>query len=85
VEFGHALDPMRPGERRRLRVGFRNLLVSDTYYVGALVCSRTAPGNVFAVRNRAARFGVIGGEHVGGVYEIERDLDLARVQAEARA
>jgi ABC-type polysaccharide/polyol phosphate transport system ATPase subunit len=84
LEFGHPLEPMRPGERRRLRVGLANLLVSDTYHVGALVSSRSAPGNVFAVRNRAARFAVVGGEHVGGVYEIDRDLDLERVEEEAR-
>jgi ABC-2 type transport system ATP-binding protein len=85
LEFGHPVEPMRPGERRRLRVGLLNLLVSDTYHVGALVSSRNAPGNVFAVRNRAARFAVVGGEHVGGVYEIDRDLDLERVEEEARA
>jgi ABC-type polysaccharide/polyol phosphate transport system ATPase subunit len=85
LEFGHPLDPMRPGERRRLRVGFRNLLVSDTYHVGVLVSSRSVPGNVFAVRNRAVRFGVVGGEHVGGVYEIDHDLDLEPVEEQARA
>jgi ABC-type polysaccharide/polyol phosphate transport system ATPase subunit len=85
LEFGRPLDPMRPGERRRLRVAFPNRLVSDTYHVGVLVRSRNAPGDVFAVRHRAARFGVIGGEHVGGLYEIDHDLDLDPIEERARA
>jgi hypothetical protein len=85
LEFGRPLDPMRPGERRRLRVGFLNRLVSDTYHVGVLVRGRNVPGDVFAVRHRAARFGVIGGEHVGGLYEIDHDLDLDPIQERSRA
>ena len=80
LEFGRRLQPFRPGERRRLRVRFDNQLVSDTYHVGVLVRSRTAPGEVYAVSHRAARFNVVGGEHVGGLYDIEHELELEPVK-----
>jgi hypothetical protein len=37
-----------------------------------------------AVRHRAARFDVIGGEHVGGLYEPEHTLELVPAGAEVR-
>jgi ABC-type polysaccharide/polyol phosphate transport system ATPase subunit len=85
LEFGTPLAPFRAGERRRLRVRFENRLVSDTYYVSVLVRSRSAPGRIFAVRHRAARFSVVGGEHVGGIYDVERQLELERVEERPRA
>ena len=84
VEFGHPIGAMRAGERRRLRVGLENRLVTDSYHVGVLVRSRSAPGHVFGVRHRAARFSVVGGEHVGGVYDLQHDLDLEPVEERAR-
>jgi ABC-type polysaccharide/polyol phosphate transport system ATPase subunit len=84
LEFGVPVDPFSPGERRRMRVRFENRLVSDTYYVGVLVRSRSSPGAVFAVRNRAARFSVVGGEHVGGLYDVDHVIDLESVEAQPR-
>jgi ABC-type polysaccharide/polyol phosphate transport system ATPase subunit len=85
LEFGSPLDPFKPGERRRLRVRFANRLVSDSYHVSILVCRRGAPGDVFAVRHRAARFNVVGGEHVGGIYDVEHELDMEPVEERTRA
>jgi ABC-type polysaccharide/polyol phosphate transport system ATPase subunit len=85
LEFGKPLDPFKPGERRRLRVRFANQLVSDSYHVSVLVCRRGASGEMFAVRHRAARFNVVGGEHVGGIYDLERELDLEPVEERTRA
>jgi ABC-type polysaccharide/polyol phosphate transport system ATPase subunit len=82
VEFGRPLDPLKPGERRRLRVRFANQLVSDSYHVGVLV---RAAGEVLAVRNRAARFNVVGGEHVGGIYDVEHELDMEPVEERTSA
>jgi ABC-type polysaccharide/polyol phosphate transport system ATPase subunit len=84
LEFGVPVNPFSPGERRLMRVRFENRLVSDTYYVGVLVRSRSSPGAVFAVRNRAARFSVVGGEHVGGLYDVEHAIDLESVEAHPR-
>ena len=83
LEFGHEIGAMRAKEGRRLRVGLQNRLVSDTYHLGVLVRSRTAPGNVFAVRHRATRFSVVGGEHVGAVYDLEHDLQLTPIEQDA--
>jgi hypothetical protein len=85
LEFGGPLDPFKPGERRRLRVRFANQLVSDSYHVSVLVCPRGASPEVFAVRHRAARFSVVGGEHVGGIYDLEHELDLEPVEERTRA
>lgn len=85
LEFGRPLDPFKAGERRRLRVRFSNQLVSDSYHVSILVCNPGASGTVFAVRHRAARFSVVGGEHVGGIYDLEHELDLEPVEERTRA
>jgi ABC-type polysaccharide/polyol phosphate transport system ATPase subunit len=76
LEFGRPLDPFAAGEARRLRVRFANRLVSDTYRVSVAVRSRTTPDRVLAVHHRAARFSVVGGEHVGGIYDIDHSLEL---------
>ena len=41
-------------------------------------------GEVFAVRNRAARFSVVGGEHVGGMYDVDHEIELEPVEAQPR-
>jgi len=84
LEFGRDVAPLRPGERRRLRVRFENRLASDTYHVSALVRSRSRPERVSGVRHRAARFGVVGGEHVGGVVDIEHSLEFHMVEDRTR-
>jgi ABC-type polysaccharide/polyol phosphate transport system ATPase subunit len=76
LEFGRPLDPFEPGEARRLRVRFANRLVSDAYRVSVAVRSRANPDRVLAVHHRAARFSVVGGEHVGGIYDIDHSLEL---------
>jgi len=84
VEFGRVVAPLLPGERHRLRVRFENRLVSDAYHVSALVRSRSQPARVSGVRNRAARFSVVGGEHVGGVFDIEHSLEFRIVEQKTR-
>jgi ABC-2 type transport system ATP-binding protein len=84
LEFGRDVAPFEPGERRIFRVTLENRLVSDTYHASALVRTRTRPHKIMAVRHRAARFDVIGGEHVGGLYEPEHTLELVPAGAEVR-
>jgi ABC-type polysaccharide/polyol phosphate transport system ATPase subunit len=84
LEFGRVVR-IAAGERRLLRVRFDNKLVSDAYHVGVVVRSRADQAQVHAVRNRAARFGVVGGEHVGGIYDIEHGISFKLAEERARA
>ena len=78
------MKPFDAGERRVLRVRLTNRLVSDTYYVSALIRERTRPSEVDGVRHRAARFSVIGGEHVGGLFDVDHALNLSPILEEVR-
>jgi ABC-type multidrug transport system ATPase subunit len=82
LEFGRRIRDFAPGEQRTFTVRLENRLVSDTYHVSVLVRSRERPQELSAVRHRAARFSVVGGEHVGGIYELEHTIQLDPVRRE---
>src|SRR5829696_715478 len=82
LEFGRRIRDFARGERRMFTVRIENRLVSDTYHVSVLVRSRARPQEVSAIRHRAARFSVVGGEHVGGLYDLEHTIQLEPVGKE---
>ena len=82
LEFGRRIRDFARGERRMFAVRIENRLVSDTYHVSVLVRSRARPQEVSAIRHRAARFSVVGGEHVGGLYDLEHTIQLEPVGKE---
>jgi ABC-type polysaccharide/polyol phosphate transport system ATPase subunit len=84
LEFGRRVPEFAPGDRRMFTVRIANRLVSDTYHVSVLVRSRERPQEISAVRHRAARFSVVGGEHVGGIYELEHTIELEPVRKEVK-
>ena len=84
LEFDHPVDDFAPKEQRVFTVRLENRLVSATYAVNVLVRSRTQPEDVSAVQTNATRFAVVGGDHVGGIYDIDHDVALEPVPAEVR-
>jgi ABC-type glutathione transport system ATPase component len=84
LEFDHPVDDFAPGEQRVFTVRLENRLVSATYVVNVLVRSRTQPEDVSAVQTNAARFAVVGGDHVGGIYDIDHEVALESVPAGVR-
>jgi ABC-type polysaccharide/polyol phosphate transport system ATPase subunit len=84
VELGRPVDDFAPGERRVFSVHLDNRLVSASYEVNVLVRSRTRPADVSAVRTRAARFSVVGGDHVGGIYDLAHRVELEPATQEVR-
>jgi ABC-type polysaccharide/polyol phosphate transport system ATPase subunit len=82
LEFGKRLRDFAHAERRLFTVRLANRFVSDSYSVTVLVRSRTEPEHVSGASGRAARFSVVGGEHVGGIYDIDHELDLEPVTDE---
>jgi ABC-type polysaccharide/polyol phosphate transport system ATPase subunit len=80
LEFDHPVDDFAPGEQRVFAVRLENRLVSATYAVNVLVRSRAQPEDVSAVQTSAARFAVVGGDHVGGIYDIDHEIALEPVR-----
>ena len=80
LEFDQPVDDFAPGEQRVFAVRLENRLVSATYAVNVLVRSRTHPEDVSAVETNIARFAVVGGDHVGGIYDIDHEVALEPVR-----